>query len=181
MSSEFQVFASDPARLGRAPRCVAAADDHPVPSDCPAEITVRSRGTLNRIAACCGVTVRDLRLADDRIRPRELQAGQTLYIPDPFPRVAERRPDGLHGTAGQKVVTDDRPTAIYLPRRPREDRRIRISATGFPPRTEAEIGFLRSGGRYVPVRDETTDRRGALETAVWLPDAFEDGTTAANS
>ena len=127
------------------------------------------------------MSVRELRLANDRIRPRELQAGQTLYIPDPAPRTAERRPRRELRPANprveREVVPIYQPTAVYLPRRPREDGRVRVSATGFPPGTEVEVGFLRGNGRYIPVRDEVTDERGALEFALRLPDRFEDGTS----
>ena len=150
MSNDFEAFASDPAYRDRTPRRVEAVAERNVPEGCPAEITVRAGDTLRRIARRCGVTVRELRLANDRIRPRELQAGQTLFIPDAAPRTAERirvRPPAPR--VEREVVPVYQPTAVYLPRRPREDGRVRVSATGFPPETEVEVGFLRGNGRYV--------------------------------
>ena len=182
MSNDFEAFVADPSRP--APRRVAPREEAPVVAEgCPPSITVERGDTLRSIAAECGVTVRELRLANDRIRPRELQAGQTLFIPAgegpavardegprPLPRVSRE--------VEREVVTVYRPTAVYLPRRPREDGRVRVSATGFPPEAEVEVGFLRENGRYRPVRDEVVDENGPLEFVLRLPDAYEDGTTA---
>jgi LysM repeat protein len=118
-------------------------------ADCGGVYLTQPGDSLSGIATLCGSTVTQILLSNPSLEDANLiLSGTLLNVPTAFSNPPQVTIPASGGLPGEQV---------------------KVTASGFTPNANVEVGIQKIGGLYTPVGTEKTDADGSLVTQVTLP------------